>query len=369
MNALKRLLSQSASILTGMAIGVFVLGCGLAAPGIINNNAAGYGQDINSAKAQPSISAARNTPVVRAAQRVAPAVVGIANKGYIRDFFSGRKVIVDRGQGSGVIFDQSGLIVTNNHVVEDAQELVISLIDGRTFPGRVLGTDPATDLAVVKIEGGKDLPVAQFGNSSEIVVGEPAIAIGNPLDMEFRGSVTLGVISALNRTLEIGDQRYQLLQTDAAINPGNSGGALVNADGLVIGINSAKINYAGVEGMGFAIPIDAVKPIVKDLIEKGKVTRPYLGVNLLDSKTAAFYYGYRFEKGLLISRALENSPAAKAGLRQGDIIVKVNGVEVNRVVELRAELNKLSVGQTAELSISRDGRLISVAVALEKLPD
>ncbi|MDR2006429.1 MAG: S1C family serine protease, partial [Acidaminococcales bacterium] len=147
------------------------------------------------------------------------------------------------------------------------------------------------------------------------------------------------------------------------------GGALVNADGLVIGINSAKINYTGVEGMGFAIPIDAVKPIIKDLIEKGRVTRPYLGVNLLDSRTAAFYYGYRFEKGLLISKVLENSPAAKAGLRQGDIIVKVKDLDVNRVVELRAELNKLSIGQIVELSVNREGRLISVAVALEKVPD
>ena len=372
MNVLKRLLSQSASILTGMLIGIFVIGCGLAAPGIIdsmNNSAAGSGQEMNKAKAQSAISDARNTPVVRAAQKVTPAVVGIANKGYINDFFSGRKVIVDRGQGSGVIFDQSGLIVTNNHVVDEAQELVISLIDGRTFSGKVLGTDPATDLAVVRIEGASDLPVAQFGNSAEIVVGEPAIAIGNPLDMEFRGSVTVGVISALNRTLEIGDQRYQLLQTDAAINPGNSGGALVNADGLVIGINSAKINYAGVEGMGFAIPIDAVKPIIKELIEKGRVVRPYLGVNLLDGRTAAFYYGYRFEKGLMVGRVLENSPAAKAGLRQGDIIVKVNGAEVNRVVELRAELNKLAIGQTAELSVNREGRLINLAVTLEKVPD
>jgi serine protease Do len=244
---------------------------------------------------------------------------------------------------------------------------MISLLDGRSFTGRVLGRDPATDLAVVKIDGARNLPVAKFGDSDDIVVGEPAIAIGNPLDMEFRGSVTAGVISALNRTLEIGDQRFQLLQTDAAINPGNSGGALINADGLVIGINTLKIRSRIIEGMGFAIPINLVKPIIKELTEKGRIVRAYLGVSMLD-RTHAAYYGYKLEKGLLIARVVESSPAGRAGIRQGDIIIRINGVEVNKVSELRAVLNQLAIGQTTELIIERDGRQTTVSVRLEEAP-
>ena len=204
--------------------------------------------------AEASVSDARNTPIVRAAQKISPAVVGITNKAIARDYFN-RKVLVDQGQGSGVIFDRQGYIATNNHVVQNAQEIVVTLLDGRTFTGKVMGADPATDLAVIKIEG-NDLPIAAFGDSDQLLVGEPAIAIGNPLGVEFKGSVTSGIISALNRSIEIGERRFKLIQTDAAINPGNSGGALVNADGVVVGINSAKLMSAGVEGLGFAIPIN-----------------------------------------------------------------------------------------------------------------
>ena len=193
------------------------------------------------------MSGARNTPIVQAARKVGPTVVGITNKAYVRDFFN-RVQLAERGYGSGVIYDKSGLIVTNNHVVDGASEIIVSLADGRSAQGKVLGTDAATDLAVVKIEL-DNLPVAEFGDSSTVQVGEPAIAIGNPLGMEFRGSVTVGIISALNRSVEIGEKKFTLFQTDAAINPGNSGGALVNADGEIIGINSAKIAVSNVEGI------------------------------------------------------------------------------------------------------------------------
>ena len=195
---------------------------------------------------EKNMSGARNTPIVKAARMVGPAVVGITNKAYVRDFFN-RVQLAERGTGSGVIYDKSGLIVTNNHVVEGASEIVVSLSDGTSVPGKILGTDPATDLAVVKIDA-QNLPVAEFGDSSDIQVGEPAIAIGNPLGLEFRGSVTVGVISALNRSVQVGERNFNLIQTDAAINPGNSGGALVNADGKVIGINSAKTGGKGQGG-------------------------------------------------------------------------------------------------------------------------
>lgn len=197
---------------------------------------------------------------------MSPAVVGITNKAYVRDIFN-RVQLTERGTGSGVIYDKSGLIATNNHVVEGASEIIVSLTDGRSVKGKVLGADAATDLAVVKIDE-NNLPVADFGDSSTLQVGEPAIAIGNPLGLEFRGSVTAGVISALNRSIQLGERKFDLIQTDAAINPGNSGGALVNAEGEVVGINSAKIAVSGVEGIGFAIPINSAKPILDELAKK-----------------------------------------------------------------------------------------------------
>ena len=229
-----------------------------------SNNANSSKQDANNSTTTeapaPSTppSDARNTPVVQAAKKVGPAIVGITNKAVARDWFN-RQVEVDNGTGSGVIFRSDGYILS----------------DGRTLKASLVGADPYTDLAVIKVDA-ENLPTAEFGDSDDIMVGEPAIAIGNPMGLEFQGSVTAGVISALNRTLNIGDNRVKLLQTDAAINPGNSGGALVNADGKVIGINSAKLAATGaatgVEGMGFAIPINTVKPIIEELINNGHVS-------------------------------------------------------------------------------------------------
>ena len=198
-----------------------------------------------------TLSDARNTPAVRVAKSVGPAVVGITNRAVARDWFN-HQFEVEQGVGSGVIFREDGYIVTNYHVVAGAKEIMVSLSDGRSVKGKMVGADELTDIAVVKIDG-EGFPTAAFGNSDDIVVGEPAIAIGNPMGLEFQGSVTVGVISALNRTLDISERHLKLIQTDAAISPGNSGGALANADGLVIGINSAKIAANGVEGMGFAL--------------------------------------------------------------------------------------------------------------------
>lgn len=313
------------------------------------------------------VSEARNTPIVKASQAVGPTVVGITNKAYVRDFFN-RKMLVEKGTGSGVIFDAKGYIVTNHHVIAQAQEIIVSLADGRTVPGTVLGSDPATDLAVVKIEA-NDLPAATFGDSDNILVGEPAIAIGNPLGMEFKGSVTTGVISALNRSIDIGERRFKLIQTDAAINPGNSGGALVNADGMVIGINSAKISVEGVEGIGLAIPINTARPIIEQLIDKGRVIRSYLGVGVLDSNLA-MRYGYALpnKKGLLIANLSPNGPASKAGIKEGDIILKVGGTETNTAVELRSILDAKPVGSKVEVELNREGNIRKVDVKLEEMP-
>ena len=314
-----------------------------------------------------NVSEARNTAIVRAAQAVGPAVVGITNKAYARDFFN-RKVVVERGTGSGVIFDKRGYIATNYHVVEEAKEIVVSLADGRTVDGRVLGVDPITDLAVVKIEA-DNLPVAALGDSDSLLVGEPAIAIGNPLGLEFKGSVTAGVISAVNRSLEIGERRFKLIQTDAAINPGNSGGALVNADGVVIGINSAKIAKEGVEGIGFSIPINTARPILQSIIDKGRVVRSYLGIGVLDKNTAA-RYGYELttDQGVYVAKVDAQGPAAKAGLRIGDLVLSINGVATNTVAELRGTIDNLAPGSRADVVLQRGGRNITVNILFEETP-
>lgn len=322
---------------------------------------------VQTPSAQAQVSDARNTPTVRAAQAVGPAVVGITNKAYARDYFN-RKVLVEQGTGSGVIFDNRGYIATNNHVVENAQEILVSLADGRVLSGKVLGADPVTDLAVVKVEM-TGLPVALLGDSDNLLVGEPAIAIGNPLGLEFKGSVTAGVISALNRSIEIGERKFKLIQTDAAINPGNSGGALVNADGVVVGINSAKISIAGVEGIGFSIPINTARPILQSLIEKGHVIRPYLGVGIMDRNTAAAYgYEFNIDKGIYLVKVAKTGPAGKAGLTEGDIILKVAGMDINSVADLRAAVDAQAVGSKIDVSIIRGGNQKNVSVLLEEMP-
>lgn len=321
----------------------------------------------NQIKNEQKISAARNTPIVSAAKKVGPAVVGITNKAYVRDIFN-RVQLTERGTGSGVIYSKDGYIATNNHVVEGASEIIVSLPDGRTVKGKVLGADAVTDLAVVKIEA-DNLPVAQFGDSDTLQVGEPAIAIGNPLGLEFRGSVTAGVISALNRSIEIGERKFNLIQTDAAINPGNSGGALVNADGDVVGINSAKIAVSGVEGIGFAIPVNTAKPILEELVSRGRIARPYLGASLMD-KEVAERYGFEIDlhNGIFLVKVLPDSPAAKADIRPGDIILKFNGQKVTTAVELRTKLAECKVGDSVDVVIMRNGATQIKTIVLEEVP-
>ncbi len=316
--------------------------------------------------AAAKMSSARNTPAVRVANTVGPTVVGITNKAVARDFFN--RPFETEGVGSGVIFKSDGYIVTNNHVIEGARELIVSLADGRTLNAELVGTDDMTDIAVVKVDA-KDLPTAKFGNSDDVVVGEPAIAIGNPMGLEFQGSVTVGVISALNRTLELSDRRVKLFQTDAAISPGNSGGALVNADGEIIAINSAKLAADGVEGMGFAIPINTVKEIVDELMAKGYVARPYLGVTIFDKPTAARYgYQLTIDKGVYIFRVALDAPAGIAGLQRGDVILSIDGKDVNSVGEVRNEVAAHKVGDRVKVKYERDGVESEIEIELQEMP-
>lgn len=316
-------------------------------------------------KSEP-ISSARNTAVVQAAKKVSPAVVGITTKVYNRDMFN-RKVLVGEGVGSGVIFDKAGYIVTNNHVVGTAKTVIVSLADGQSTEGTVVGRDAKTDLAVVKINM-DNLPVAEFGDSDSLQVGEPAIAIGNPLGLEFQGTVTVGVISSLNRTIGAEGQSMKLIQTDAAINPGNSGGALVDADGKVIGINSAKISQEGVEGLGFAIPINAARPILQDLITNGKVVRPYLGLYGLDQQMAARFGMQLNAQGIYVYRVVPGGPLDQAGLQHGDVIVKLDGTDVKDFASLQSVMDKLKVGDSVSIDYTRNGMNREATVVLQESP-
>lgn len=311
-----------------------------------------------------TLPASRNTAVVETAKRVGPAVVGITSEVYDRDIFN-RNVEVGQNVGSGVIFDKKGYIVTNNHVVGNNRQVNVALSDGQVVTGKVIGTDAVTDLAVVKIPGSDKLPVAEFGNSDSLQPGETAVAIGNPLGLEFRGTVTVGVISALNRTLDDVEQQIKLIQTDAAINPGNSGGALCTADGKVIGINSAKIAKAGVEGMGFAIPINQVKAIVSQLISNGHVTRPYLGLYGIDKTLAArngISWGHN--GGIYVYKIADGSPLDGSDIVRGDYIMQINGKATNSLSELRNVMMNYKPGDKVTITYEHSGHTRTAVVVL-----
>lgn len=345
---------------------VLASGCG----GVLSDSASGGAmpETARASAATGTISEARNTPAVRVAKSVGPAVVGITNKAVARDWFN-HQFEFEQGVGSGVIFRADGYIVTNNHVIAGAREILVALSDGRSLKGKLVGVDELTDIAVVKVDGG-ELPTATFGNSDDVVVGEPAIAIGNPMGLEFQGSVTVGVVSALNRTLDISERRLKLIQTDAAISPGNSGGALANADGLVIGISSAKIAASGVEGMGFAIPVNTVREIVDQIMDHGRVIRPYLGVGVYDKATAARAgYQLNVDAGVYVQNVTLDGPAGKAGIQRGDIILSVGGEKTDSVGELRAAITSHQVGDSVEIKIIRNGDKMTLAAVLEAIPE
>ncbi|WP_299142721.1 trypsin-like peptidase domain-containing protein [uncultured Dialister sp.] len=331
--------------------------------------ASSYQMPQGSNKKMEDLPAIRNTAVVQAVKEVGPAIVGITTRVYDRDMFN-RRVEVGQSVGSGVLFDKKGYIVTNNHVVSGSKEVNVSLSSGKTVPGKVVGTDPSTDLAVVKIEGSDDLPVATFGDSDALQVGETAIAIGNPLGLEFQGTVTVGVISALNRSLDDIDQRFKLIQTDAAINPGNSGGALVTADGKVVGINSAKIAKEGVEGMGFAIPINSAKGIIQQLISNGKVTRAYLGVYAAD-KDIAQRYGYNWDHdgGVLVMKIASRSPMSLTDIRPGDYILAIDGQTFDTVKGMREILDNHKPGDRIKVTYEHNGKKEDTEVLLAAAPE
>lgn len=279
-------------------------------------------------------------------------------------------VTPQQGMGSGIVIDPKGYILTNNHIVENTQSMVVSTFDGTRFEGKLVGTDPMTDVAVVKVEcGKKKLHAATLGDSDKIRVGQIAIAIGNPFGFMLRGpTVTVGVISALNRTIQAEKGVYEnLLQTDAHINPGNSGGPLFNKSGEVIGMNSANIPFA--QGIGFSIPINTAVYIAKELIKNGKVIRPWLGIlGMGITKELAEYYDLNSAEGILVTRSFENSPAGQQRITAGDIILAVDGKKLKDMSELATYVRKKKAGDEIALTVKRGNIQGNVKVRLAEQP-
>ncbi|ACK65197.1 2-alkenal reductase [Rippkaea orientalis PCC 8801] len=274
---------------------------------------------------------------------------------------------IQRGTGSGFILSQDGKILTNAHVVDGASEVTVTLKDGRTFTGKVLGTDALTDVAVIKIEA-DNLPTVQQGNSDNLQVGEWAIAIGNPLGLD--NTVTTGIISATGRLssqVGVGDKRVEFIQTDAAINPGNSGGPLLNANGEVIGMNTAIIQNA--QGIGFAIPINKAEKIAEQLIANGKVEHPFLGIQMVEitpeikqKLKQSQELNVVADQGVLIVKVMPNSPADQAGLKPGDVIQSIEQEPLKNPGQVQQAVEKTDIGSTLPLQVERNGQTLDLSI-------
>jgi serine protease Do len=327
---------------------------------------------VSSSGLQLALEKGNTIPTI--AKKVGPSIVGIRTTSETPRFWFGDSTGQSVAEGSGIIISTDGYIMTNYHVVENADPkltgsdrttLDVLLPDKRQAKAKFIGGDRHNDLAVIKIDL-KNLPVAVLGDSSHLEVGELAVAIGNPLGLEFQGSVTAGVISALNRTVTVEEKTLNLIQTDAAINPGNSGGALVNSQGQVIGINTVKIALAGVEGLGFAIPINEAKPIVDQLIMFGYVKgRPLIGISGKDITEAISRY-YHLPLGIYIMETAPGSAADKAGIRKGDIVVTMAGQEVHSLNDLDNIKKKYKAGDTVKITVYRNGQKLSLSLTFDE---
>jgi serine protease Do len=338
------------------------------------------------AVAQAQALIQQNLSTADVAELAMPAVVNISadkiveNQGWVHPFlddpffrrFFGpprddEQQRAERSLGSGVVISADGYILTNNHVVEKAKSILVSFQNNEEFEAEVVGTDPQTDVALIKIDA-KDLPYVRFGDSDALRIGEQVMAVGNPFGLG--QTVTLGIVSALGRSIGLIDYE-DLIQTDATINPGNSGGALVNMKGELVGMNTAILSRSGgSQGIGFAIPSNMAQMVEESLREHGKVERAWLGVQIQDvDQSMAHYHGLEKPRGVLVSDVNAGTPAEKAGLEEGDIILAVDGTEVNSRNALRNKISLSPVGHKTKLRILRDGKEKDVTVELGVLPD
>jgi len=318
-----------------------------------NADTAKNGVNLEDAKVNSS-----NDEISEVAEKVGPTVVGI-----VKTSKGTNLGIPDKSSGSGIIFDTNGYIVTNYHVIQDAENILVKLANGINYiNAKLIGSDPTSDLAVVKIDA-KNLPTAKFGDSSKVRVGDLAIAIGNPLGEELAGTVTAGIISARNRKIQYGGSIYKVLQTDAAINPGNSGGALCNSSGEVIGINSLKLTdsqFQNVEGIGFAISINEANGIIQEIMKYGRVARPRLGIygrnTILEDSNEV--------KGVYVSEVIKDSGAEKAGVLPGDIIVQLDAKSIMQFEDITEIIEKHKIGDVVSGKIWRKGKTINIKITL-----
>lgn len=378
----------------------FVIGVGLMSSALVWGTHSLTASHASDAPSPASIQVAVNTPAsgfTEVAKQVTPAVVNITTvmteqasegfsvpdelRGRMEEFFGkpfgprGRGPSDPfeprgprRGQGSGVIISSDGYILTNNHVIDKAREVNVTLPDKREFKGKIIGTDPKTDLAVVKINA-TDLPAASWGDASRLQVGEYVLAVGNPFGLN--STVTLGIVSAVGRG-HMGITQYEdFIQTDAAINPGNSGGALVNTKGELVGINTAIFSQTGgYQGVGFAVSTTMAKPIYESLLKTGRVVRGYLGVGIQDlNQDLAKSFNIKNSKGALVSDVREASPAEQAGLKQGDVIVEYQGTPVEDGVVLQRLVTKTSARTTVSVKVIRDGQEREMTIRIIEQPD
>ncbi|GAA0334805.1 serine protease HtrC [Bacillus carboniphilus] len=375
--------------LVGVVLGALLVI--IAVPTLINYNVLPYNIEPESEETaengapesaiQKNISVNVTTQVTRAVEKVSNAVVGVTNI-QANSFWNQQS---EAGTGSGVIYKKAGdvaYIVTNHHVVDGADQVEITLADGSKVPAQMRGTDIWSDLAVLEIPSEHVAVVAEFGDSNALTPGEPVIAIGNPLGLQFSGSVTKGIISGLERAIPIDidqngsvDWQAEVIQTDAAINPGNSGGALVNIEGQVIGINSMKIAQSAVEGIGLSIPVNYAIPIIQDLERFGEVQRPTMGITLGGDVSSVSSYHQRetlglpegVEEGVFLSGVIPNSPADLAGLQELDVIIAMDDEPIADILQLRKYLyTQKNVGDQMSVTIYRNGEKQEVVIKLAK---
>ena len=319
---------------------------------------------------QPATAAFPLLPSVsQVVARVKPSVVSISTTSLVErcGLFFGCVTVEEDGAGTGVIFDSDGIIVTNDHVIENAVRITVHLVDERTFEAAIVGRDPVSDLAVVKIPD-EGYPAVEFAPPDTLREGDWVIAIGNALALVGGPTVTLGIVGAVDRSITTASGHlYDMIQTDAGINPGNSGGPLVDLDGRVVGINTARAQ--GGEGIGFAVSTFTVVPVVESILEHGRVVFGWIGVSVRDvTPVIASQEGLAVSRGALVSSLEIGGPAERAGIRFGDVIVSVDGVEVNSVKQFHREILRHPIGHEADLRVMRDGEAVSFRVTLEVQP-
>jgi S1-C subfamily serine protease len=303
--------------------------------------------------------------VVAAVEKMIPSVVNVSDIKFMRDAYL--RVHPIKGVGSGFVVREDGHLVTNAHVVLGAQEIQVTMHDGRTARGEVRGLDTMTDVAVVHTDF-QDLPVPAMAKSADVKIGQMAIAIGSPLGLVGGPTVTVGIVSALNRSIQTEVTfMEQLIQTDAAINPGNSGGPLVNSDGMVMGINTAEIPFA--QGIGFAMAIQPAMWVAQQLIEHGEIVRPWIGISAVDlNPQIVAYYHLAADRGVLVTAVLADSEADRSGIRAGDIIVRMGGIDITNVRDLIKVMNVHNVGDNVDVEIVRGAARVTGQTKLEKAP-